>query len=281
MPNTRAAALPIGREQRTVTDARATYLHHRTEPCRRPQTTHLSSTPTRPTPMLALSHGLVSTHVHHATDWPVGASQMSRNWRSSAGHSCGRARPRTAAPTALTLAEAPAPAMLTPREHSQATKSCRSSLQMAGASGGGTRGAQTMERPHYCPAARTLPPIARADCGSIAATAPSSFPASMKGGTSTCGSTPPDSRNAHPRSKGDSSEREGSGVGAAGVQVCCSFTRHHCPCLVTRPRRLVLPHAVSYLSILQDRGDSGDNAATVRKASRRYHLRPLRPWWWS
>ena len=135
---------------------------------------------------------------------------------------------------------------------------------MAGASGGGTRGAQTMERPHYCPAARTLPPIARADCGSIAATAPSSFPSSMKGGTSTCGSTPPDSRNAHPRSKGDSSEREGSGAGPAGAQECCSFTRHHCPCLVTRPRRLVLPHTVSSLSILRDRGDSGDSQKAIQ-----------------
>jgi len=36
--------------------------------------------------------------------------------------------------------------------------------------------------------------------------------------------------------------------------VCCSFTRHHCPCLVTRPRRLMLPHTVSSLSILRDRG---------------------------
>ena len=149
--------------------------------------------------------------------------------------------------------------MLTPKEHSQATNSSRSSLQMADASGGGTHGAQTMERPHCCPAARTLPPIARAGCGSIPATAPSSFPASMKGGTSTCGSTPPDSHNAHPRGKGDSSEREGSGASAAGAQVCCSFTRHHCPCLVTGPRRLVLPHAVSFLSILQDRGDSGNS----------------------
>ena len=130
---------------------------------------------------------------------------------------------------------------------------------MAGESGGATRGAQTMERPHCCPAARTLPPIARADCGSIPATAPSSFPASMKGGMSTCGSTPPDSRNAHPCGKGDSSEREGSGASAAGVQVCCRFTRHHCPCLVTRRRRLVLLHAVSFVSILQDRGDGGDS----------------------
>ena len=264
-----------------ATRAHETPLRGQAESKRWLKTTPSASTASHTTPVVTLSHGLVSTRAHRAANWSVVASQMSQNWRSSAGRSCGRARPRTAATIAPMLARAPASAMLTSREHSQATKSCRSSLQMAGASGGGTRGAQTMERPHYCPAARTLPPIARADCGSIAATAPSSFPASMKGGTSTCGSTPPDSRNAHPRSKGDSSEREGSGVGAAGVQVCCSFTRHHCPCLVTRPRRLVLPHAVSYLSILQDRGDSGDNAATVRKASRRYHLRPLRPWWWS
>ena len=130
---------------------------------------------------------------------------------------------------------------------------------MACASVGSMCGAQTMERPHCCPAARTLPPIARADCGSIPATAPSSFPASMKGGTSTCGSTPPDSRNAHPRGKGDSSDWEGSGASAAGVRVCCSFTRHHCPCLVTRPCRWVLPHAVSSLSFLRDRGNGGDS----------------------
>ena len=204
MPNTRAAALPIGRDQRTVTDARATYLHHRTEPCRRPQTTHPSSTPTRPTPMLALSHGLVSTRAHHATDWPVGASQMSRNWRSSAGHSCGRARPRTAALTALTLARAPAPTMLTAGEHSQATKPCSSSLQTAATSGGCTRGAQTVERPHSRPAACWLSPSARAGCQSIATTAASYFPAGVKGRTSTSESTPPDSRKARPCGKCES-----------------------------------------------------------------------------
>ena len=44
----------------------------------------------------------------------------------------------------------------------------------------------------------------------------------------------------------------------------CSFTRHHCPCLVARPRRLVLPHAVSSLSILRDRGDGGDSQKGIQ-----------------
>eukprot|EP00966_Prymnesium_polylepis_P333505 7388967-Prymnesium_polylepis.1 len=104
------------------------------------------------------------------------------------------------------------------REHIQATKPCGRILQTATTSGDSVRGAYTMERPHCFPAARPLPPGARADCRSIAATAPSSFPASMKGGTSTCGSTAPDSRNAHPCGKGESGEREGRGAGAAGVQ---------------------------------------------------------------
>ena len=55
-----------------------------------------------------------------------------------------------------------------------------------------------------------------------------------------------------------------SGARAAGVQVCCSFTRLHCPCLVTSPGRLVLPHTVSSLSILRDRGDSGDSQKAIQ-----------------
>ena len=114
--------LPIGRDRRTVTDARTTHLYHRTEPCRQPQTTHPSSIPTRPTPMLALSRVLVSTHAHRAADRSVSASQMSQNQRSSAGRSCRRSRPRTAACFAPKLAPAPALAMPTAREHSQATE---------------------------------------------------------------------------------------------------------------------------------------------------------------
>ena len=110
-----------------------------------------------------------------------------------------------------------------------------------------------------CPTACAMPPGARANCPSIAATAPSTFPANVKSGTSSCGSTPADSRNAHPCGKSESSEREGSETGAAGVQVYCSFTRLHCPCLVARPRRLESPHAMSSLSILRDRGDGGDS----------------------
>ena len=40
-------------------------------------------------------------------------------------------------------------------------------LQTAATSGGGIRNDQTVERPHSCPAARTLPPTARVNCLSI------------------------------------------------------------------------------------------------------------------
>ena len=46
--------------------------------------------------------------------------------------------------------------------------------------------------------------------------------------------------------------------------MCCSFTRHLCPCLTTRPHTLVLPHAVSSLMILRDRGDSGDSQKAIQ-----------------
>ena len=143
--------------------------------------------------------------------------------------------------------------MLTTREKIKTTRPCGGSLQTATTSGSTTRGAQTMERPHCCPAARALPPSARAVCRLIAATAPSSFPARLKGGTSTCGSTPSDSRNVRTCGKGESSEREGSGAGVASVQVCCSFTRQHSLCLATRLHGLVLSHAVSSIAILRDR----------------------------
>jgi hypothetical protein len=51
---------------------------------------------------------------------------------------------------------------------------------------------------------------------------------------------------------------------AAGVQVCCSFTRLHCPCLITSPGRLLLPHAVSSLMILRDRGDVSDSQQGIQ-----------------
>ena len=178
--------------------------------------------------------------------------------------SCRRARPRTTPSIAPTLARAPEPAILTTREKSKATRTCGGSLQTATTSGSTTRGAQTMERPHCCPAARALPPSARAVCRLIAATAPSSFPARLKGGTSTCGSTPSDSRNVRTCGKGESSEREGSGAGVASVQVCCSFTRQHFLCLATRPHRLVLSHAVSSLAILRDSGDGGDSQQIIQ-----------------
>ena len=56
----------------------------------------------------------------------------------------------------------------------------------------------------------------------------------------------------------------GSGASAEGVQVYCNITRLRCPCLSTTLRTLVLPHAVSYLSILQDRGDSGDRQKGIQ-----------------
>ena len=250
--------------QSTETRAHSVPLHGRAETNRRRQTIPVVSMASRTTPVAALAHGLVSTHAHHAADWSVGASQMSRNWRSSAGHSCRRARPRTAAPIGPKLAQASAPAMLMAIEHSQATKPCSSSLQTAATSGGCTRGAQTVERPHSCPAACWLSPSARVDCQSIAATAASSFPAGMKGGTSTCETKLPDSRNARPCGKGESGEREGSSAGDAGVQVHCSINWLHSPCLITTPRTLVLPHAVSSLMILRDRGDSGDSQKAIQ-----------------
>ena len=121
-----------------------------------------------------------------------------------------------------------------------------------------------MERSFCCPSARASPPGAGVDCLWIAAMAPSSFPATLKGGTSSCGSMLPVSRNVHPCGKDELGEREGRGAGVAGVQACCSFTRHHYLSLVTRPRRLVLPHTVSSLSILRDRGDSGDSQKAIQ-----------------
>ena len=50
-----------------------------------------------------------------------------------------------------------------------------------------------------------------------------------------------------------------SAAGAAGVQVHCSITTLHYTCLITSPYTLLLPHAVSSLSILRDRGDGGDS----------------------
>ena len=124
-----------------------------------------------------------------------------------------------------------------------------------------------VQRPHWCSAARALSPSARADYRSIAATAQSSFSASVKGGTSTCGSAAPDSRKVYPCDKGETGERERSGAGATGVRVYCSITRLHRPCLNTCPRKLMLPHAVSSLSILQDRGDVGDSEKGIQTIS--------------
>ena len=55
-----------------------------------------------------------------------------------------------------------------------------------------------------------------------------------------------------------------SGARAAGVRVCCSFTRLHRMCLTTSPGRLVLPHTVSSLLILRDRGDVGDSQKGIQ-----------------
>ena len=69
---------------------------------------------------------------------------------------------------------------------------------------------------------------------------------------------------AHPHGKGESGEHEKSGAAAAGVRVCCSITKLYCPCLNRRPRALVLPHAVSSLSILRDRGDVSDSQQGIQ-----------------
>ena len=150
--------------QSTETCAHSVPLHGRVETDRRRQTTPLASMASRTTPVDALSHGLVSTHAQHAADWSVDASQTSGNRRRSAGRSCRRARPCTPAPIAPKLAPASSPAMVIAREQKQAAKPCSSSLQTAATSGGSTRGAQTVERPHCRPAACWLSPSARAGC---------------------------------------------------------------------------------------------------------------------
>ena len=178
-------------------------LRGRAESSRRLQNIPSASTTSHTTPVAALPHVLIATCALHAIDRPVTHAQKSRNWRRSAERSCRRARPCTAASIAPKLAQAPAPAMVTARYHSQTTHPCNSSLQMATMSSNDHRVAQMTARPHCCLAARAWPPNARADYPLVAPTAPSSFPASVKGGTSSCGSTPPDSRNVHPmRQKG-------------------------------------------------------------------------------
>ena len=56
----------------------------------------------------------------------------------------------------------------------------------------------------------------------------------------------------------------GSGASAEGVQVYCNITRLHFTCLSTTLRTLVLPHAVSSLMILRDRGNSGDSQQAIQ-----------------
>jgi hypothetical protein len=248
----------------TATHMQAVPSHSRAEPSQRLRTTPSTPTASRTTPVAALTHALASTRAHHAAERSVSASQMSRDRRSSAERSCRCAQPRTVVSIEPKLPQAPTPAMLTARKQRKATKPCRSSLQMAATSGGSTRSVQTVERPHCCPATRALPPNARAHCRSIGATAASSFPASLKGGTRTCGSTAPTSRNVHPCGKGEPSERERSGAGAAGVQVHCSITTLHYPCSITTPCTLLLPHAVSSLMILRDRGDVSDSQKGIQ-----------------
>eukprot|EP00326_Haptolina_ericina_P022219 CAMPEP_0181189438 /NCGR_PEP_ID=MMETSP1096-20121128/11660_1 /TAXON_ID=156174 ORGANISM="Chrysochromulina ericina, Strain CCMP281" /NCGR_SAMPLE_ID=MMETSP1096 /ASSEMBLY_ACC=CAM_ASM_000453 /LENGTH=125 /DNA_ID=CAMNT_0023278587 /DNA_START=130 /DNA_END=506 /DNA_ORIENTATION=+ len=122
----------------------------------------------RTTPVDALLHGLVSTHAHHAADWSVDASQTYPKRVEIGG--APQAAPvvvhglATPAPIAPKLAPASSPAMVIAREQNQATKPCSSSLQTAATSGGSTRGAQTVERPHCRPAACWLSPSARAGC---------------------------------------------------------------------------------------------------------------------
>ena len=64
--------------------------------------------------------------------------------------------------------------------------------------------------------------------------------------------------------KGEPSEQKRSGAGAAGVQVRCSITRLHYPCSDTTPCTLLLPHVVSSLMILRDRGDVSDSQQGIK-----------------
>ena len=116
---------------------------------------------------------------------------------------------------------------------------------MATMSSDAHHGAQKVVQPYCCPAARALPPDARAHCQWIAATALSFFPACAKVQASICGSAVHNSRRAHPCGKGEPGEQERSEAGAAGVQLYYRITRHHYPCVITPPRRLMLTHAVS------------------------------------
>jgi hypothetical protein len=67
-----------------------------------------------------------------------------------------------------------------------------------------------------------------------------------------------------PCGKREPSEWKGSEAGAVCVQVRWGITRHHCPCLITAPRRLVLTHGVSSLMLLRDRGDGGDSQQAIQ-----------------
>jgi hypothetical protein len=162
----------------TATRAHSVPSSGRAESTRRLHTIPPTSTTSHTTPVVAPSHALVWKRAHHAADLSASASQTRRNRRRSIGHSCRHAQPWTAAPIAPKLTSAPAPAIVAVRDSSPSTKSSGSSLPAAAAGGSGAGGGQTVERPHSCPAVRASSPMARAVCRSIAATVPSSFPAS-------------------------------------------------------------------------------------------------------
>ena len=198
---------------------------------------------------------------------------MSRIRSRSAGGSCRRAQPRIAASDAPKLAAAPAPAMMTARELNPSTNSCDSSLQTAATSGGGIRDDQTVERPHSCLAARTLPPTARANCLSIARRPRAPFLRMQKVGQAALGRRRLTLAMAIHAAKGSMASGKEAGqvphmfkcIEASLDAIARALSRihtHWCcrtPCHISQSCETVA------------------TAARVSKASRRCHLRPLRP----
>ena len=180
-----------------MTHAHSVPLHGRAKTSRPLQTTPPIPTAPRASPVATLAHALIYTCAHYATDWSVSTSRIGHNGRASTGRFCRYLQP----PTAASIEPMPVPAseraILTARRHSQAARPCTGSLE------DGSHGWRqpvcdhNAERPHGRTAARASPPSARAHYPWSAATGTSSIPARLKGRMSTCGSTQPDSRNAH------------------------------------------------------------------------------------
>ena len=83
-----------------------------------------------------------------------------------------------------------------------------------------------------------------------------------------CESTPLDSRNPHPCGQGESGEQEGRGTRAAGGSSVSQLHRTlYFPCLITAQRTLLLPHTVSSLSIVRDRGAMAEGVSNPARRS--------------